>query len=383
MTTRRDTTRARTRPLACVVVNPSKPAATDAVRRRITTSLRNAGYVEPVWLETTPAEPGVMQARLAVASGASLVVAAGGDGTVRAGGGRPAPPPRPHARPPPGPAPPPPGPPGAPLVRPAGAPGRGRPGPPATARTGVDMAILPLGTANLAARNLGLPIGRLEAALEVAAHGTARPADLAWVSTEPGGASLPAPPGGWARPTLGSEHVCMVVAGIGFDAGLVASTRPELKARIRWGAYAVAAVANLDSPHMDMVVRVRETDGGERVERLRGRTVLVANGGRLPAGITLLREARMDDGVLDVAVIDTVGGVAGWSSLARQVLPPFAATYSDPARALGRVTLRRGTEAIIRLTDSAPVQVDGELIAPTRGLRARMDAGSLLVRRPD
>jgi len=245
------------------------------------------------------------------------------------------------------------------------------------------MAILPLGTANLAARNLGLPIGRLEAALEVAAHGTARPADLAWVSTEPGGASLPAPPGGWARPTLGSEHVCMVVAGIGFDAGLVASTRPELKARIRWGAYAVAAVANLDSPHMDMVVRVRETDGGERVERLRGRTVLVANGGRLPAGITLLREARMDDGVLDVAVIDTVGGVAGWSSLARQVLPPFAATYSDPARALGRVTLRRGTEAIIRLTESAPVQVDGELIAPTRGLRARMDAGALLVRRPD
>ena len=340
MTTHRDTTRARTRPLACVVVNPSKPAATDAVRRRITASLRNAGYVEPVWLETTPAEPGVMQARLAVASGASLVVAAGGDGTVRAVA--------------------------------AG-----------TARTGVDMAILPLGTANLAARNLGLPIGRLEAALEVAAHGTARPADLAWVSTEPGGASLPAPPGGWARPTLGSEHVCMVVAGIGFDAGLVASTRPELKARIRWGAYAVAAVANLDSPHMDMVVRVRETDGGERVERLRGRTVLVANGGRLPAGITLLREARMDDGVLDVAVIDTVGGVAGWSSLARQVLPPFAATYSDPARALGRVTLRRGTEAIIRLTDSAPVQVDGELIAPTRGLRARMDAGALLVRRPD
>ena len=370
MTTHRDTTRARTRPLACVVVNPSKPAATDAVRRRITTSLRNAGYVEPVWLETTPAEPGVMQARLAVASGASLVVAAGGDGTVRAGAPRPAPPRGGKGRQPPGAGQPPPR-------------QRGRPHRAATARTGVDMAILPLGTANLAARNLGLPIGRLEAALEVAAHGTARPADLAWVSTEPGGASLPAPPGGWARPTLGSEHVCMVVAGIGFDAGLVASTRPELKARIRWGAYAVAAVANLDSPHMDMVVRVRETDGGERVERLRGRTVLVANGGRLPAGITLLREARMDDGVLDVAVIDTVGGVAGWSSLARQVLPPFAATYSDPARALGRVTLRRGTEAIIRLTDSAPVQVDGELIAPTRGLRARMDAGSLLVRRPD
>ena len=340
MTTRRDTTGTHPQPLAYVVVNPSKPWATDAVRRRAATVLRDAGYADPVWLETTPAEPGGMQAQLAVASGARLVVAAGGDGTVRAVA--------------------------------AG-----------VAHTGVEMAILPLGTANLAARNLGLPVGRLNAALDVAARGTGRRTDLAWVSTEPTVTPVPAPPGGWSRPTRGGEHVCMVVAGVGFDAGLVASTRPELKSRIRWGAYAVAAVANLDSPHMDMVVRVRGTDGGVRIERLRGRTVLVANGGRLPAGITLLREAHMDDGVLDVAVIDTVGGVAGWSSLARQVLPPFAATYSDPGRALGRVTLRRGTEAVVRLAEPALVQVDGELLAPTRALRARLDAGALLVRRPD
>lgn len=339
MTTRRDTTGTHPQPLAYVVVNPSKPWATDAVRRRAATVLRDAGYADPVWLETTPAEPGGMQAQLAVASGARLVVAAGGDGTVRAVA--------------------------------AG-----------VAHTDVDMAILPLGTANLAARNLGLPVGRLNAALDVAARGTGRRTDLAWVSTEPTVTPVPAPPGGWSRPTRGGEHVCMVVAGVGFDAGLVASTRPELKSRIRWGAYAVAAVANLDSPHMDMVVRVHGTDGGVRIERLRGRTVLVANGGRLPAGITLLREAHMDDGVLDVAVIDTVGGVAGWSSLARQVLPPFAATYSDPGRALGRVTLRRGTEAVVRLAEPALVQVDGELLAPTRGLRARLDAGALLVRRP-
>ena len=334
MTMRRHRTGTRPRPLACVVVNPSKPSATGAVRRRATAALRDAGYAGPVWLETTPAEPGVMQARLAVASGAGLVIAAGGGGTVRAVA--------------------------------AG-----------TARTGVDMAILPLGTANLAARNLGLPVGRLDAA-----HGTARRADLVWVSTEPADVPASAPPGGWSEPTLGDEHACMVVTGIGFDAGLVASTSPELKARIRWGAYAVAAVTNLGSPHMDLVARVRETDGGERVERLRGRTVLVANGGRLPAGVTLLREARMDDGVLDVAVIDTIGGVAGWSSLARQVLPPFAATYSDPARALGRVTLRRGLEVIVRLAQPALVQVDGELLAPTRALRARLDAGAILVRRP-
>ena len=279
-----------------------------------------------------------MQARLAVASGARLVVAAGGDGTVR-------------------------------TVA-AGMAG-----------TGVDMAILPLGTANLAARNLGLPVGRLDAALRAAAYETARPTDLVRVRIEPTDAPCP-PPDDQARPSPNVEHVSMVVAGIGFDAGLVASTRPDLKARIRWGAYAVAAVANLDSPHMDLVVRVRETNGAQRIERLRARTVLLANGGRLPAGITLLREARMDDGVLDVAAIDTVGGVVGWSSLARQVLPPFAASYSNPAHALGRVTLRRGTEAIVQLAEPAPVQIDGELLAPTRILRARLDAGALLVRRP-
>ena len=84
MTMRRHRTGTRPRPLACVVVNPSKPSATGAVRRRATAALRDAGYAGPVWLETTPAEPGVMQARLAVASGAGLVIAAGGDGTVRA-----------------------------------------------------------------------------------------------------------------------------------------------------------------------------------------------------------------------------------------------------------------------------------------------------------
>ena len=87
------------------------------------------------------------------------------------------------------------------------------------------------------------------------------------------------------------------------------------------------------------------------------RCLLIANGGRLPAGIVLIPGARMDDGLLDVAAIDTVAGLAGWTSLARQVLPPFAATYSDPSRALGRVRLRR--------------------------LRVRMDAGALRVRCPE
>lgn len=138
-------TRATTRtgrPLACVVVNPSKPRATAAVRSLLEGELREAGYAGPVWLETSVSEPGMMQARLALAAGASLVVAAGGDGTVRSVA--------------------------------AGLAG-----------TGAQMGIVPLGTANLAARNLEVPVGDARAAARVVAHGVDLPADLAWVRTEP------------------------------------------------------------------------------------------------------------------------------------------------------------------------------------------------------
>ena len=386
-------TRATTRtgrPLACVVVNPSKPRATAAVRSLLEDELHEAGYAGPVWLETSVSEPGTMQARLALAAGASLVVAAGGDGTVRSVA--------------------------------AGLAG-----------TGAQMGIVPLGTANLAARNLGVPVGDARAAARVVAHGVDLPADLAWVRTEPwsdpGALPDPTPPGDprgradsaaappdsppaaadpadsrqlsaeaaravrtiqratrrphqWTRPTLGDEHACMVVAGIGFDAGLVASTRPALKARVGWGAYALAAMENLGSPRMDLVLSLLDEAGARRVERLRARNLLVANGGRLPAGITLLPQARTDDGLLDVAAIDTVAGLAGWSSLARQVLPPYAARYSESGRSLGRVMLRRGGEVAVQLSAPALVEVDGDLLVPTRGMRVRLDPGALLIRRP-
>ena len=41
--------------LACVIVNPSKPAVTADFRRRLARALRSAGYRGPVWLDTTVA----------------------------------------------------------------------------------------------------------------------------------------------------------------------------------------------------------------------------------------------------------------------------------------------------------------------------------------
>ncbi|QPL05506.1 MULTISPECIES: diacylglycerol/lipid kinase family protein [Actinomyces] len=341
-------------PLACVVLNPSKPAVTPALCSHLADALEAAGYRGPLWLETSRTQTGTAQARQCVASGARLVLAVGGDGTLRSVA--------------------------------AGLAG-----------TDTVLGIIALGTANLAARNLGLRVGSLDALIATALHARPRVVDLSWVSTDPSDADLAdlfeEPPGGWARPSLGHEHACLVVAGIGFDADLVASTRPDLKARLKWGAYALAAFENLSSPRMDLVVSIGEEVGGpgraevvsprRHLERLNARTLLVANGGRLPAGIVLLREAAMDDGVLDVAAIDTVGGIVGWTSLARQVLPPYAATYTPSERALGRVVLRRGRDVVVRTATPALVQVDGDLLPPTRSLRVRLQPAAVRVSLPE
>ncbi|QHO90184.1 diacylglycerol kinase [Actinomyces sp. 432] len=383
-------------PVAAVVINPAKPAATLEVRRVLGETLHAVGY-RTIWLETSARETGAIQARLAVASGARLVVAAGGDGTVRSVA--------------------------------AGLAG-----------TGVEMGIMPLGTANLAARNLNLPLRRHAELARIVASGRAAPTDLLWVRTEAAGhtgllhahggdvapgansqgpdggprirtgtapaaeqagvdthaADVAEPPQGWARPTLGDEHACLVVAGIGFDVGLVASTRPALKERLSWGAYGIAALENLGRRRLDLVLGIANgrmsaavpeaqvvlpaPPQATRTERMMARSLLIANGGRLPAGITLLPDARLDDGLLDVAAIDTLYGLWGWASLARQVLPPRPASYSTGGAA--QVLLRRGREATVWLDRPAAVEVDGDLVAPTRGVRVRVQPGALRVRRP-
>lgn len=68
--------------LSAVVVNPSKVVDLDKRRRIICDTLAEAGWPEPLWLETTPDDPGFGPARTAVSSGAEVVFVCGGDGTV-------------------------------------------------------------------------------------------------------------------------------------------------------------------------------------------------------------------------------------------------------------------------------------------------------------
>ena len=243
--------------------------------------------------------------RRAVTAGASLVFAAGGDGTVRACAE-------------------------------------------ALAGTGVPLAIVPLGTANLTARALGVP-SRGGRAVEAGFGGRDHTIDLARVDG-----------GTWFT----------AMAGIGLDAAVVAAAGERLKRRLGWAAYAAAGARRLALPPREFTIR---PDGAEPLRR-RARSVVVANAGLLPGGFTLLPAARLDDGLLDVGILAPSGGW-DWIRLAGRVL----AGDRRRDRALERLQVRRvqvSADAVL------PRQVDGEIVAPGRALTVSVCPGTLVVRLP-
>jgi diacylglycerol kinase family enzyme len=215
------------------------------------------------------------------------------------------------------------------------------------AGTGVPLGIVPHGTANLLARTLRLP-GHPKAALAAALHsgGADRVIDLAVADGEP----------------------FTAMAGMGLDAAVVAGTK--LKHQFGWLAYAMSGAMHLALPPAQVSISL---DGGQPFERA-ARSVVVGNSGLLPGGFSLLPDARLDDGMLDVGILAPHGPL-GWPLLATRVLTNSA--YED--RMLERFQARR-----IEITARArlPREVDGELISPGHSLTVTVKPGALTVRMP-
>src|SRR5699024_11624914 len=101
-----------------------------------------------------------------------------------------------------------------------------------------------------------------------------------------------------------------------FDAAMIADTDTTLKAKVGWIAYFLGGIRHLHGRRLEAHVALDES----RRTSMKLRTLLVGNCGRLPGGITLLPDALVDDGILDIAAIDTRGGVAGWAQLFGEVV---------------------------------------------------------------
>jgi diacylglycerol kinase family enzyme len=249
---------------AGVVVNPTKfadAAAVAAVRAKVTAMCRAQGWGEPLWYETTIADPGTGQAHRAVEEGAAVVCPLGGDGTVRAV---------------------------------------------ATALVGTEtpLGLLPGGTGNLLARNLELPVDSIDKALVVALTGQNVRIDVGRLSVDPSGQH--------ADP---DQHIFLVMAGVGLDAAIMSGAQERLKARVGSAAYVVSGFQNFLGPQFKVRMKV---DGEGEFSR-RTRTVVVGNCGKLFGGLVLMPGARLDDGLLDSVVLSP-RGVVGWSAVAGHVV---------------------------------------------------------------
>lgn len=286
-------------------------------RHSLERACADAGLPPPRILTTTPEEPGWQQAREAVSAGARHVVAGGGDGTVRE------------------------------VTR-------------AVAGSGVHLGILPLGTANLFAFNLGLRTRDPRLMVDRALFGTPATIDVGWASWRP-----------VTDDTVGAptaEQPFLVMAGIGHDAATVLATDPDTKSRLGWASYLAMGARHLFSKPLAMRLSIDNAPG----RRLSTWTVLVANSGTIPGGIEVFPDARMDDGWLDCLEVPlrtpTQWASIAWAGLTHHRWEAAALRYSR-ARTLWAVP-----------DDPTPLHLDGDVVGEVADVRIRIQAGGLLVR---
>jgi diacylglycerol kinase family enzyme len=213
----------------------------------------------------------------------------------------------------------------------------------ALAGTEVALAVLPAGTGNLLAVNLGLA-GDAATGVQVALDGGRRRIDVGVVE----------------------DRCFAVMAGMGFDAQMLEGTSDVAKKRIGWLAYVGGAVKHLRGGPMRVTIRL---DRGE-VLRRRPRTVIVGNVGRLQGGVRLLNAAEPDDGKLDVAILSPrtlAHWVAlGWAVLRRKERVPLMETYT-------------AARIEIHSAKPQPRQLDGDLIEPGRRMSISVRHRALLL----
>ena len=192
------------------------------------------------------------------------------------------------------------------------------------AGTDASMAIVPAGTANLLATNLGIPAD-IEAAVATGLHGRPRRLDVG---------------------SLNGERFA-VMAGAGFDAGMIDRADGRLKATLGRAAYIWTGAKALRAEPFAARIRV---DGSPWYDGPAS-CILAGNVGALFAGVEVFADAEPDDGLLDLAVITADGLAQRAATIGRTIVGSLE-------RAPG-CRLVRGRKFRVKLDRKVRYELDG------------------------
>lgn len=195
------------------------------------------------------------------------------------------------------------------------------------AESDVPLLIVPTGTVNVLALELGVPLDPPDACRLVTGG------QLSWIDLGRAG-----------------ERYFALMAGVGLDAMVVSSINPTLKKALREAAFAVQGLTTMfrkDFP------RVRVETAEQTVE---GYFVVIGNSANYSGGFGITSMASMRDGLLDVCVLQSISPFETahyWlAALVNSHLKHPNVQYWRTERA--RVT-------VVESEEEVPVQTDGEL----------------------
>jgi diacylglycerol kinase (ATP) len=297
---------------AALIINPIK-ATTSDVRGAVERISAEDGWDDPLVIETTAEDPGHGQTRQALDAGVDLVIAAGGDGTVRCVAEE-------------------------------------------LAGTDTMMALVPLGTGNLLARNLDIAVDDPDAAVEAAFRGTERTIDVVHVTVD----------------RAQDAHVFLVMAGLGYDAAIMSDTRDDLKDKVGWLAYVDAGIRNLPGRPARTTISV---DGGKPFER-RLRSVMGGNCGKIMGGLEIFPGAKIDDGLMDLMTVAPKGRL-GWLAVVGKLVTRGKSKGKDPS-----LEYFQCRTAEVTLREPMEVQLDGDPLGKATHMAFEVKPDSLRLRMP-
>ena len=271
---------------------------------RLRDVLTEHGVTDPIWLEVPKSRKVPARVKEAIEEGADLIFVWGGDGSVQRC-----------------------------IDAVVGSP--------------VTLAILPAGTANLLANNLGIPID-LERAVEVGLHGNNHTIDVG---------------------KMNGEHFA-VMAGIGLDALMIRDADSGMKDRFGRAAYIWTGARHIRSTPVRTTVRI---DGHTWFDD-KASCVLIANVGSIGGGVTAFEHASPDDGKLDVAVMTADGAWQWLRTLARASIGHAENSPLIQMTQAGKITVETRTRR--------PYELDGGARPRTNTLRVHVVPHAVTIRVP-